>query len=97
MAARRHRAAVSRRDRRCGPVPWEDVGELFLDDRGQALRVTWHAEAGRVVLSIWRADECVGTVRLSAPEALRLAHCIDEAVGPQTPAGKPAPAPAEAP
>lgn len=56
------------------------VGELFLDDRGQALRVTWHAEPGMVVLSIWRADECVGTVRLAPDEAHRLAAFLDGAV-----------------
>ena len=54
------------------------MGELFVDDRGQALRVTWHDEAGVVVLSIWRADECVGTVRLGADDARRLAVFLDE-------------------
>lgn len=56
------------------------VGELFLDERGQALRVTWHAEAGMVVLSIWRDEECVGTVRLPPDEARRLAAFLDESV-----------------
>ena len=63
------------------PVPFGAVGQLFLDDRGQALRVTWHAEAGMIVLSIWRADECVGTVRLAPDEAHRLATFLDEATG----------------
>lgn len=55
------------------------MGQLFLDDRGQALRVTLHAEAGMVVLSIWRTEECVGTVRLAADEAHRLAAFLEEA------------------
>lgn len=55
------------------------MGQLFLDDRGQALQVTWHAEAGRVVLSIWRLEECVGTVRLAADEAHRLAGFLSRA------------------
>lgn len=63
------------------------VAELFLDDRGQALRATWHAEAGLAVLSIWKADECVGTVRLAPEEAHRLAGFLDDAIK----------APAEAP
>ena len=48
------------------------MGQLFADERGQALRVTWHSEADVVVLSLWRADRCVGTVRLSPGEARRL-------------------------
>ncbi len=63
------------------------MGEFFLDERGQALRVTWHAEAEVVVLSVWRAEECVGTVRLAADEAHRLASFLDEGIA----------APAEAP
>lgn len=54
------------------------MGQLFLDDRGQALRVTWHEEAGVVVLSTWRAEECVGTVRLAPEEARRLAAFLNE-------------------
>ena len=62
------------------------VGQLFLDDRGQALRVTWHAEAGVAVLSIWRADHCVGTVRRPPDEAHRLAGFLDEShPAPETP------------
>ena len=55
------------------------VAQLFLDDRGQALRVTWHAEPGVVVLSIWRARACVGTVRLPPSEAHRLAGFLEQA------------------
>ena len=64
------------------------VGQLFLDERGQALRVTWHAEHEVVVLSIWRADECVGTVRLPPREIRRLAAFLDRS--------KPAPEPHQA-
>lgn len=60
------------------PVPSRAVGQLFLDDRGQALRVTWHEESGVVVLSIWRADHCVGTVRLAPEDAHRLGAFLDE-------------------
>lgn len=43
------------------------VGEVFLDARGQgrAMRLTWHHEAGVVVLSLWRGDVCAGTFRLA--------------------------------
>lgn len=53
------------------------VGQLFLDDRGQALRVTWHAESDVVVLSIWHSEECVGTVRLPPEEARRLGAFLE--------------------
>lgn len=62
------------------------MGQLFLDERGQALRVTWHAEPEVVVLSIWRADECVGTVRLRPRDARRLAEFLEDAnLAPETP------------
>lgn len=58
---------------------------MFLDDRGQALRVTWHAEAGMVVVSIWRAEECVGSVRLGPEEARRLAGFLEGAAATPSP------------
>jgi hypothetical protein len=48
----------------------------------RALRASWHAEAGCVVLSTWRGDACVGTVRLAPGEAARLAESLAAAVGP---------------
>jgi hypothetical protein len=42
------------------------AGEAFLDSRGphRALRVSWHSEAGVVVLSLWSGRSCTGTFRL---------------------------------
>lgn len=53
------------------------TGSVFLDARGgdRALRVTWHPEAGMVVLSLWRDNVCAGTFRLrrdEIPELLEL-------------------------
>lgn len=74
------------------------MGQLFLDDRGQALRATWHAAAGVVVLSIWRAEECVGTVRLDTDDARRLGALLDEVeTPPRSPGGVPADATPETP
>jgi len=55
-------------------VPLPPRGEWFADARDgtRALRVSWHAEKGCVVLSSWRDDACVGTVRLSGADAARL-------------------------
>ena len=43
---------------------------MFIDARGgdRALRVSWHHEAGLVVLSLWRDNVCAGSFRLSVDE-----------------------------
>lgn len=43
---------------------------VFLDGRGddRALRLSWHDEAGLVVLSMWRENVCVGSFRLVAQD-----------------------------
>ncbi|QKE84625.1 hypothetical protein [Arthrobacter sp. NEB 688] len=43
---------------------------------GRALRVTWHPEAGVVVLSVWRDNVCVATTRLSPDEAAGLVEVL---------------------
>ncbi|HVL99585.1 MAG TPA: hypothetical protein VM324_09875, partial [Egibacteraceae bacterium] len=45
---------------------------LFVDERGAGMRVSWHAERGVVVLSLWRDDVCVGSFRLPVEEVSRL-------------------------
>jgi hypothetical protein len=44
--------------------------DIVLDERGEgrALRVTWHHDVGVAVVSVWRQDRCVGTVRVPAEE-----------------------------
>lgn len=39
---------------------------MFSDarDARRAMRVTWHQSSGVVVLSLWRDEACVGTLRL---------------------------------
>ena len=55
-------------------VPLPPRGEWFPDarDGDRALRVSWHAELDCVVLSTWRGERCVGTVRLTTADAARL-------------------------
>ncbi len=52
---------------------------------GRAVKVAAHVEAGFLVLSTWKADICVGTVRLVPHEASDLmagiAECLAELTG----------------
>ena len=59
-------------------VPLPPRGEWFPDARDgeRALRVSWHAELGCVVLSTWRDEACVGTVRLEPADAARLVSTL---------------------
>lgn len=38
---------------------------LGRDRPGRALRVSSHPELGRVVLSLWDGDRCIGTLRVA--------------------------------
>ena len=82
-------------------VPLPPRGEWLPDirDGGRALRVSWHAELGCVVLSSWRGDACVGTVRLAPEDAARLvgvlAHGLATVATPPLPDGA-APVPEQA-
>ncbi|MPZ60718.1 MAG: hypothetical protein GEU93_05380 [Propionibacteriales bacterium] len=53
-------------------VPMPAPGGVFLDSRGsdRALRVTWHHEAGMVVLSFWRNGTCAATFRLDKADVI---------------------------
>ncbi|MCV2490937.1 hypothetical protein OF117_16400 [Geodermatophilus sp. YIM 151500] len=55
-------------------------GRWIWDVRGdgRAVRISAHAEAGLLVLSLWRDDSCIGTARLSPDEAARLVSGIGE-------------------
>ncbi len=54
------------------------TGEVFLDARGdrRALRVSWHRDAGVVVLSLWREGVCAGTFRLAIDEVPSLVELL---------------------
>ncbi len=43
---------------------------------GRALRATWHHDAGLVVLSVWRDNVCVATVRLEPDEVPALLEVL---------------------
>jgi hypothetical protein len=54
---------------------------MFLDERGTALRVTWHPERDLVVLSVWQGDRCVGTFRMPVQDVPRLSGLLAAALG----------------
>jgi hypothetical protein len=55
--------------------------EIIVDERGHALRATWHGESRRVVLSHWLDDECVSTLHLEPVDAARLTAFLACALG----------------
>ena len=66
-------------------------GAVVHDARGQHrwMRVTWHDEAGLVVLSVWRDGSCVATVRIDRGDVPSLVTALVEGL-----AAEPEPAPA---
>ena len=59
-------------------TPLPAAGEVFLDTRGsgRALRVSWHAEADVVVLSLWKEGTCVGSFRLGVGDVPALVEVL---------------------
>jgi hypothetical protein len=55
--------------------------DMFLDERGAGLRVTWHPERDLVVLSVWQDDSCVGTFRMPVQDVPRLSGLLAAALG----------------
>jgi hypothetical protein len=68
---------------------------VLVDERGVALRATWHLELGLVVLSVWHGDACTASFRLPIAEAPQLSRflagisddLLDEAGRDQAPNG----------
>lgn len=60
------------------PTPLPRTGEVYLDARSaeRALRVTWHDEAGVVVLSLWRGKLCAGTFQLAIEDVPALVGAL---------------------
>ena len=58
------------------PLPQQ--GSIYLDSRGddRALRVSWHHEAGLVVVSLWRDNLCTGSFRLAIDEVPALIEVL---------------------
>jgi hypothetical protein len=74
------------------PLPRQ--GEVFFDVRGSArsMRLSWYADTGVAVFSIWQAGTCTGTFRLPMTDLPRMIATLNAG-----PAPRPADAPFEAP
>jgi hypothetical protein len=53
-------------------------GDVYFDSRGEGrtLRVSWHHADGLVILSLWHANVCVGSFRLSADDVPALVETL---------------------
>jgi hypothetical protein len=60
--------------------PLPELGSIFLDARGddRALRVSWHDDAGVVVLSLWRDNVCAASFRLGFDEVPELIGLLQD-------------------
>src|ERR1700727_2510355 len=70
-------------------APLPRLGEVFFDVRGDSrtMRVSWYADTGVAVFSIWQGDTCTGTFRLPIPELSRMVDILSR--GPQGAQGAP--------
>jgi len=61
-------------------VPLPSSGDVFVDARNpeKGLRVTWHQDAGVVVVSLWRGDTCTATLQLAPQDVPRLVAALTE-------------------
>ncbi|QIX25242.1 hypothetical protein ncot_00555 [Nocardioides sp. JQ2195] len=60
------------------PSRFDRAGSIHIDARGgdRALKVTWHHEAGVVVLSLWRDNVCSASFRLAIEEVPDLVDAL---------------------
>jgi hypothetical protein len=58
------------------PLPTRGAVFFDLRDEGRSMRVSFHANTGVYVVSLWRDEQCLGTFRLPASEAPRLVHAL---------------------
>jgi hypothetical protein len=70
-----------------GAAPLPRLGEVFFDVRStsRCLRISWYADTGVAVLSIWQGETCTGSFRLPMGDLPRLIETLQR--GPDGPAG----------
>jgi len=72
-------------------APLPRLGEVFFDVRGssRSMRLSWYANTGIAVFSIWQGGTCTGTFRLPLDDLSRLIESLGRALpdGPADVAG----------
>jgi hypothetical protein len=65
-------------------APLPRLGEVFFDVRGssRSMRLSWYANTGVSVFSIWQGGTCTGTFRLPVEELPRLIESLQRGLGP---------------
>src|SRR5207342_3503166 len=70
-------------------APLPRLGEVFFDVRGESrtMRLSWYADTGVAVFSIWQGGTCTGTFRLPIADLPRMIEALQrsphgEALGP---------------
>jgi len=66
-------------------APLPRLGEVFFDVRGnsRSMRLSWYADTGVAVFSIWQGGTCTGTFRLPIDDLARMVEALRR--GPQGP------------
>jgi hypothetical protein len=67
------------------PAPLPRLGEVFFDVRGnsRSMRLSWYADTGVAVFSIWQAGMCTGTFRLPMADLSRMIAILERGPAPQ--------------
>ena len=68
-------------------APLPRLGEVFFDVRGssRSMRLSWYADTGISVFSIWQGGTCTGTFRLPQEELPRLIDALQRGMYPGYP------------
>src|SRR5215469_9899899 len=68
-------------------APLPRLGEVFFDVRGdtRSMRLSWYADTGIAVFSIWQGGRCTGTFRLPMEDLARMTEILRR--GPQRRSG----------
>jgi hypothetical protein len=66
-------------------APLPRLGEVFFDVRGnsRSMRLSWYADTGVAVFSIWQAGMCTGTFRLPMGDLQRMIGILERGPAPQ--------------
>ena len=70
-------------------APLPRLGEVFFDVRGssRSMRLSWYADTGVSVFSIWQGGTCTGTFRLPMEELPRLIDALQRGAQANDPRG----------